>query len=202
MEKLLPIIFFAVLFPSPLKAQEQQTILAIIKYQTIEELNTLFSQDAQVLYYTNDAENSLALALLSTSNEKYLRNLGFTPEIIERDSDINNYVLLYTRVESQANSLAQYGQVYTLTPSLILLKLTDKTQAQEILNTNFQLIPFLARISPPLYQAKTITAQPQPTITTPTALITTRQLLLLAVLVTLLVILLAAIIKYKKSKYV
>lgn len=154
------LIFLILLFSlaSPAQAQDENLSLVIVPFTTIDELNTIFSEKAQVLYYSTDDDNLITLAILTPSTLNSLRLKGFNPEIIAANANLEEYVLLYSHSPNQASLLAPFGKVSALSTHLVLFKQASANEALNPVLGNFQIIPFFKSLSPPPLKTKTASA--------------------------------------------
>lgn len=150
---------------SPVFSQSaEKLIFAIIPYETREDLDFLFANATRVLEYLEgeDVDQPLFLSLITNSQNETLKNKGFSPKIIDNDTDLSRYTLLYHPKEEQAYKLSSYGEVIPISKHYTLLKSpAGKPLVYEGIVAEFFRIPFSKMIASPPPRL-TITLKPTP----------------------------------------
>jgi len=159
---ILSLIFFAVLFlnPNMLFAQSSNLMLAVTEYESRDDIDFLFENSTQVLEYLEgvDVDRPLFLSLITSNQKELYIKKGFDPEILDENTDISRYVLLYNPRPDQASTLTPYGEPFVISSHYTLLKLVPgQTFTHEGESGKFFDVPFSDIISPPPLRVKTAT---------------------------------------------
>lgn len=151
----------------PVFAQTNNLLLAVTPYKTREDLDFLFSQSTQVLEYLEgeDVESPIFLSVINEPQKVMYINKGFIPRIIDNNTDIPRYVLLYHPRENQSQKLLELGEVFPISKHYTLLKtLPNKPFTHEDAGLEFFDVPFSKIIVPPPLRTKTALS-PTPALT-------------------------------------
>lgn len=129
MKKIVTLIFiFSLAFVFTKNAMAQVTTgkLAVTVYETREDIDVLFENSLRVLDYLEgeDVEEPIFLSLISEDQLEILKGKGFLPRIIDENTDLSSYVLLYNPREDQAEKLISFGETIAISKHYTFLKLS------------------------------------------------------------------------------
>lgn len=171
------------LLPSPISAHSTEVQqypdvepgmqFAIIAYRTRDDLDTLFANSQKVLSYLDTEEgSSIFLALIRDDQRQKIVQAGFTPKIIDINTDLSRYNLLYNPLPEQSiGTLTSggIGEVFPLSKHYVIYKAPSNTPLASIQGTGeYWVVPFADQIVPPPLRTALATAPTQPSIPFPT----------------------------------
>lgn len=158
-------------FFSPVEAQNgEKLLLAVAHYKTREHLNFLFANSVRVLNYFEgeEIEEPVFISLIREDRRQKITQLGLRLKILDYDTDLLRYVMLFHFQPNQSAKLSSFGEVYPVTKYHTLLKLAPNTEfIHEGISAEFHRIPFPETIVSPPMKPKILTT-PTPIILSPT----------------------------------
>lgn len=101
-------------------------ILIVTEFHSREEMDTLFKYSTHAIDYLagDDVPVSLFISLTTSENLKILQEQNFKVKVIDEDTDLTKYNLLFHWLPNQADKVKSYGQYWQISPHYTLLKLT------------------------------------------------------------------------------
>lgn len=149
-------IFVVLIFsfvPTLCKVDAQSSpVLVISEYESVNELQELFSKSTRVLTYLNSSEmeTGVFLGLVTEENIDFLKKDEYNIRILDTSPSIDRYILLYHPQKNKGDLLSDLGEINQITPHFTLLKLDEgKEFVHDGVGVEFFENPFLAGISPP-----------------------------------------------------
>lgn len=140
-------------------AQSASLSIVSIEYQTREDIDFLFANSEQVLEYLEgiEIEKPTFLSLATEEQINTIKGKGYMVKILEKNANIDRFVLLYNPQPSQAAKLKPYGEPIIISSHYTLLKMPEGHEfTHEGESGRFFDIPFSKIISPPPLRTKTV----------------------------------------------
>lgn len=131
---------------------QSDTMLAVTRFNSAEQIKQLFDNSTKVLaYYTEpNGEPALYVHLITKDQEQKLKQLSFTPTIIDPNPTISDYELFWHVTSEQGKKLSSFGKIYPISTHYTLVKRDPtKTPGAGILGPNIWPAPFLETVVPP-----------------------------------------------------
>lgn len=155
MNRLITLLLFGFLFLTFFAAKANAQIsqkITLVEYENTADLNRLFPLSQRVLAYLNgeDFETGIVLAIMTEENIKAVEGQNYSVEILDDNSNIDRYVLLYHPLKNKSDLLKDFGDAKQITPNHTLLKLAENKEfTHEGVGAQFFENPFLEGITPP-----------------------------------------------------
>lgn len=126
----------------------------IVNYKTLEDIKFLFENSSKVLGYFEDMDGGepFFLMLATTTQQENIVSRNYVVKVMDTNTTLSNYMLLYNHQIDQSEKLAPYAKVTKLSPHYTLINIGDGKEfdPHSIPDAvEFGPVPFLEGISPP-----------------------------------------------------
>ena len=121
-----------------------ENILVIIEYESENDLTFLDENTKEIFtsYKNYGQGKQSALSIISASKQSEFTSKSMKVQILEKNPDMNNYVLLYHPIKNQGSKLAGLGKVYLLSENHSLVRLNEgKVFSQTGEYAKFMIVP-------------------------------------------------------------
>lgn len=152
-------------------AEETNLLLAVTPYSTRDDIDILFANSQKTLIYLSgeDLEQPLFISLINKDQEKILTDKGFKPRILDNNTNLSRYTLLYSPQEDQFNELKNQGEIFQIAKHYAFLKSPPNKPFEHTGEAaKFFDIPFPPVVIPPPLRTKTVST-PTPSLTVKSA---------------------------------
>ena len=121
-----------------------ENILVIIEYESENDLTFLDENTKEIFtsYKNYGQGKQSALSIIASNQQSEFTNKSMKVQVLEKNPDMKNYVLLYHPIKNQGSKLAGLGKVYLLSENHSLVRLNEgKVFSQTGEYAKFMIVP-------------------------------------------------------------